>query len=709
MSRPNPPRSLQSVARRHWAALLAPAYLFALVLLRRKFPSGAAFPAAASAGFLAFLAVIVWNLIRKWRDDRVPEREAILVWAGVAALELHALVPAVAWSRTVPAALFFLVGLLLPAHRSVPVAVGCAAWIPAMVRDPSLILAEGVAAAAMALLAGGAGLLVRRRLRNAPGGEDPVRAAIARSRSMVLPWEEPQSGGSRPGGEATEESALLRREIDLREGVRRGLESVLPLAGISHAAYLATTAAPGAQRLEGFLVSLGRRDPREFSVPDTYVPVREATVFQRPFLERGPGSARYSPWERGEGVPPTGIAAVPVLREGVVEGVLLAVREEEGHWGEPVLPLLELAAYFLGRDIDRVRALHRGERYLLREDWYHQMVRKMAQVRPSEEGEGDPDLRTRRERVYSEAATQVRRQAGASRVLLIASSDGGQKGWIAWEETGSGGRCGELPESLGETYVGWVIRTGSQRLFSEAAGPPRSQGILPVPWEVQGEQSFLVLPVGAPGGFHGAVVCAHPSARRFQRQHADLVRDIAEVLLLGLSHVEHLEALTLRAATDGLTGLANRKAFLARLEEDVARLDGRHPAAVVMLDIDHFKRINDTYGHPYGDEVLRRVAGILGKAVRKGDAAGRYGGEEFVLYLHMADPDKAREVAERFRRMIRQARFRNEGREVVVTASLGVACSPAHGKSAEELVRCADAALYLSKQRGRDRVTVYPG
>jgi len=128
-----------------------------------------------------------------------------------------------------------------------------------------------------------------------------------------------------------------------------------------------------------------------------------------------------------------------------------------------------------------------------------------------------------------------------------------------------------------------------------------------------------------------------------------------------------------------------------------------------MLDIDHFKRVNDTYGHPFGDEVLRRVAGILGKAVRKGDAAGRYGGEEFVLYLHMADPAMAQEAAERFRRMIRQARIPHEGREITVTASFGVACAPAHGKEAGVLLKRADEALYLSKQRGRDRVTVYPG
>ena len=210
-------------------------------------------------------------------------------------------------------------------------------------------------------------------------------------------------------------------------------------------------------------------------------------------------------------------------------------------------------------------------------------------------------------------------------------------------------------------------------------------------------------------GFRGALVCAHPQEKRFLKRHAEIARDIARVMQLGLSHVERLESLAKKATTDGLTGLTNRKAFLERLAADLARLDGRHPCGVVMLDIDHFKRINDTYGHPFGDEVLRGVASVLGKGVRKGDAAGRYGGEEFVLYLHMADTERAREGAERFRRMIRQIRFAHAGKEVAVTASFGVACAPFHGNGVEELLKRADEALYLSKQRGRDRVTVFPG
>ena len=709
MPPPNRPRSPAQLARRHWAAFLAPPYLLGLALLRGRFPEGPAFLAAAAPGFLLFLSVLAWNLRKRHVEGRMPDREAILVWAGAAALEIHVLVPAVAQSRTVPAALFFLLGYLLRWHLAVPAAIASAAWFPAMVRGHGTVAAEGWATLAMAAVACTAGIFVRRKVGRLPETRDPARDAIARGRSMVLSREQPPGEARNPEVKAAEGAALLRREIEFRDGVRRSLETVLPLTGASRAAYLLPSHSPGSAHLEGVFVSSGGRDPEEIIVSESYLPVREAIVFRRPFFVEGTDAARYGPDLAGQGMRPTGVAAVPVLREGEPEGVLLAVREEEGRWVGPVIPLMELVAFFVGREIERVRAFHRGERQLLREDWYHRMVRKMAQVRLPGPEDGDDDTRTRRERVYAEAAAQVRIQVSAGRVLLIASDEGGRKGTLVREETEKGGRCEETPVPLGDSYVGWAIRTGSQRLFSEPQGSQRTRDVLPAGWLVEGERSFIVFPTGVPGGFRGAIVCAHPEERRFHREHADLVRDVAEVMQLGLSHVEHLESLTLRATTDGLTGLSNRKSFLARLAEDLARVDGRHPCAVVMLDIDHFKRINDSYGHPFGDEVLRRVAGILGKAVRKGDAAGRYGGEEFALYLHMTDPGHAREVAERFRRMIRQARFLHEGREVAVTASLGVACSPAHGVMAEELLKRADEALYLSKNRGRDRVTVFPG
>jgi diguanylate cyclase (GGDEF)-like protein len=706
MPGPRRSRSPARLARRYGAGLLAPPYLLVLFLLHARYPGGAPFRYAVAAGVLAFPSVLAAYLLARKRDDRVPEKADPLIWGGVAAMALHAGFPAVAGSRTVPAAIGFSLGYSLPPRYSIPCALCAAAWLAAV---PGPFTAEIVPVGAMSILSIAAGIAARAAPKRGVPTERIAKEALERSRSSVLPWEESPDGG-RPAAEVTtEEGALLLRGLELREDIQRALEGVLPLTGAAHAAYLSRSGSPGMARHDGFLVSRGRDLPRDFSVPETYVPVREATVFRRPFFEEGADAERYSPWGSVEGVAPRGIAAVPVFREDAVEGVLLAIREDEGPWKDPVLPLLGLVAYFIGRDIERTRALHREERYLLRENWYHKMVRKMAQMGTSDDGAGNGEPRSRRERVYAEAVGQVRRQASAGRVLLVGTSDGGRKGWITWEETDSSAGGSDEPQMLGDSYVGWVIRHGSQRIFSGAQGPPRNQGVLPPAWEKPGERSYLVLPVAGVGGFRGAVVCAHEEAGRFGKSHAEIVRDVTEVMQMGLSHVEHLETLAKSASTDGLTGLSNRKTFLEKFSAELERLDGRHPCAIVMMDIDHFKRVNDTYGHPFGDEVLRRVSGVVAKAVRKGDAAGRYGGEEFVLYLHMTDPVRAQEAAERFRRMIRQTKFQHEGREMTVTASLGVACAPIHGKGAEELLKRADEALYLSKQRGRDRVTVYPG
>jgi diguanylate cyclase (GGDEF)-like protein len=692
---------------RYVAGLSAPAYLLALFLLRERIPGGVPFLLSAAIGPLAAAYFFVAYLLARKRDDRVPDLLPLLAWGGAAAMEIHAFVPPVARTGVVPAALFFGLALKFPPTLSIPAILCADAWLAAV---PGPVEKEIYYTSAMALIAGAAGVAVRGGYRKAGREVNGMQEAIARSRALVLPWEDSGNGGFPATWEMTEESSLLRREEELKDGIRQALDRLLVLIGASHVAYIARSGSPGSVLHEGFLLSRGSPVSRVISLPDTYVPVREATVFRKPFLEVGPGARRYAPWKSGPGSAPAGVAAVPVFREGVVEGVLLAVRDEEGPWRDPVIPAMELAGHFVGRDIERMRELHQGDRYFLRGEWYHSMVRKMAEVGTEEDPEPGGGMRSRREMVYAETAEQVRRQVDADRVLLVESGEDPGNGRVAWALSPDGGGPGpERYEPLGDSYVGWVIRTGTQRIFPGTAGPPRSQGVLPRSWERDGERSFLVLPVEGRVGFRGALVCAHPQEKRFRKRHSEIARDITRVMQLGLSHVERLESLTKKATTDGLTGLTNRKAFLERLAVDLARLDGRHPCGVVMLDIDHFKGVNDTYGHPFGDEVLRGVASVIGKGVRKGDAAGRYGGEEFVLYLHMADTERAREGAERFRRMIRQIRFAHAGREIAVTASFGVACAPHHGKGVEELLKHADEALYLSKQRGRDRVTVYPG
>ncbi|MDD3516812.1 MAG: diguanylate cyclase [Chromatiales bacterium] len=198
--------------------------------------------------------------------------------------------------------------------------------------------------------------------------------------------------------------------------------------------------------------------------------------------------------------------------------------------------------------------------------------------------------------------------------------------------------------------------------------------------------SLLISPIEEDGVCTGAVVA---------------FRDITERLRLE----ENLKAL---ATTDALTGLPNRRHLLEQMERELARVR-RHPerpAAVLMADLDHFKRVNDKYGHAAGDMVLRHFAATLREAARKSDLAGRLGGEEFVLLLPDTPIDKARLLAERLRETIETARVDTGNGRVRYTVSIGITAMTADDAAVDPALARADAALYRAKQGGRNRVEV---
>ncbi|MBI3875595.1 MAG: diguanylate cyclase [Verrucomicrobia bacterium] len=156
------------------------------------------------------------------------------------------------------------------------------------------------------------------------------------------------------------------------------------------------------------------------------------------------------------------------------------------------------------------------------------------------------------------------------------------------------------------------------------------------------------------------------------------------------------------AVTDGLTGLMNHRAFKERLAEEFQRAARYQlPFAMLLLDVDYFKSFNDTFGHPAGDEVLREVSRLIHTNIRDTDFAARYGGEEFVVLTPFTQRADALALAERVRAAIAGAPWKQRP----VTASIGVACLDAKTKTFGELISAADAALYQSKQAGRNRVT----
>jgi len=178
----------------------------------------------------------------------------------------------------------------------------------------------------------------------------------------------------------------------------------------------------------------------------------------------------------------------------------------------------------------------------------------------------------------------------------------------------------------------------------------------------------------------------------------------AELTLAGRIAADAQEALKEQALKDGLTGLWNRKTIFAMLEREVCRAQrDRFPITLVMLDLDHFKSINDTYGHLTGDEVLREAASRLIDAMRTYDFAGRYGGEEFLVVLPSCPPHSGAYRAEDFRRAIADRPVLTKRGLLPVTCSLGVAAYD-NTMPPEELIRRADEALYRAKSMGRNCV-----
>jgi diguanylate cyclase (GGDEF)-like protein len=161
------------------------------------------------------------------------------------------------------------------------------------------------------------------------------------------------------------------------------------------------------------------------------------------------------------------------------------------------------------------------------------------------------------------------------------------------------------------------------------------------------------------------------------------------------------------AVVDALTGAYNKRFFEERIQEEFSYcFRNKVPLALVMYDIDHFKKINDTYGHPAGDFVLSRMAGLTKTIVRSEDILARYGGEEFVVILKATDAEGALTLAERLRRLIEETDFEFEGKKIKVTISVGLATLVGQNLANwETMLKLADSLLYKSKNNGRNRVS----
>jgi len=302
-------------------------------------------------------------------------------------------------------------------------------------------------------------------------------------------------------------------------------------------------------------------------------------------------------------------------------------------------------------------------------------------------------LRSARQLVPLEAAAVVMEDEAETRYVVEAGH-----GWAHELE----GREVALTE---RTWAAWVLRSGNDPyLLDNVAGHENRMPILVLDEGSDRAESLLAVPLKASTRTLGALMLM---GRRgaFDAAASRVLGVLANQAAAALSTIQMKDRIKDMAMRDGLTGLYNRRAFDDQLRHALGREDRQKGRlGLVLLDIDHFKKLNDTFGHPAGDAVLRHTAHVVEHHLRRADEAARFGGEEFALILPHTEEAGAVRLAERVQAAVEKAQLVFEGARLSVTVSLGVAVWPSDGADEEALIAVADRALYAAKQAGRNRV-----
>ncbi|HEV2861212.1 MAG TPA: sensor domain-containing diguanylate cyclase [Pyrinomonadaceae bacterium] len=296
--------------------------------------------------------------------------------------------------------------------------------------------------------------------------------------------------------------------------------------------------------------------------------------------------------------------------------------------------------------------------------------------------------------VLQTTVNEVGRALGAQHSALSVEGEHGQPSLTTCYFRDGGNNEAQQTELLGDLEAVGARLRGRAKTFvhdgAVGAGESDTRPVAAVP-VIYRERMMGVL-----------MVTSDDTRRSWQENELLLMRTVADQVAVAVNHARLFQQVQHQALTDGLTGCFNRRFFDIQLERDLhlaTRL--RQPVSLIMLDIDHFKRVNDTFGHDTGDVALRMISQAIREELRGVDTAARYGGEEFAVILPQASPEGARVVAERLRARIESTTVPGVG---CVTASLGVATFPLHASSRDLLVTTADRALFHAKRTGRNRV-----
>ena len=256
---------------------------------------------------------------------------------------------------------------------------------------------------------------------------------------------------------------------------------------------------------------------------------------------------------------------------------------------------------------------------------------------------------------------------------------------------------------FGEGITGWAVEHREPVLANQAHLDPRVRFVAGTPIE---PEALIVVPLVARGNLKGTLnIYREGEDVFFTEEEFKLATRFGDAAALALDNAHIRAGLEHQAQTDPLTGLYNHRAFHERLRNQLLRASSAHDTvALVMLDLDDFKRVNDIHGHALGDEVLAEVADVLRSGIRDGDAVFRIGGEEFAIIAPSVDLATAEGMARRLAGAVAATEFEAVGS---ITVSVGVAIGPDHAANPRELVACSEAAMMTAKSRGKHEIVVF--
>lgn len=415
-------------------------------------------------------------------------------------------------------------------------------------------------------------------------------------------------------------------------------------------------------------------------------------------MNSGSGIKGVTHYESG-GPDVCSILAVPIVEGGgLLRGVLVADRLENTAFTEQDERLLQVIAGEVLRAIEVERVMGYIRRSRDEKDRFFRAIEELNRA-------GSP------EQVFLAVLESARQVAPLEfcAVTLVSEVDGARAHRIM-RMTGvtSAGRALE-----GQTFadnnglVANVVRYGAP-LPGRDAGAMDRQIIFDDDTQIRGLQSLKIFPLVAGDRILGTLVTGSRKKAAFDSDELRMLEVIAIQAAQAVLRAQLFEAMEKMATTDGLTGLVNHRTFQGRFDEHLATARRySRKLSFVLTDIDHFKSVNDTYGHPMGDQVLKGVARILKEQARDTDIVARYGGEEFAIVMPETDAKGAHAIAERIRERILKEVFQTEQGPLKVTLSLGVATFPDVGADKQVLIDLADQCLYFAKRHGRNQsVTV---